>query len=135
LILYFTDQRIIVGHLSKSGAGAVAPTFMFGSIGAALGGLFGRRKSLHGRSKSEYPSPGQILASHEANFSVSFDEIVTVDLTQGSYKNRIAILSKNDKFDLASSSRFELIRSLFENAVKDRVKIHDANSIADFLDR
>src|SRR5713101_3478202 len=80
LRFYFTDRRIIVGHLSKVSAGSVAPTFMFGSIGAALGSLFSRNKRVPAKSKSDSPSPGRILASHRDNFSISFDEIISVDL-------------------------------------------------------
>ena len=122
LRLYFTDRRIIVGHLGKMGAGSVAPTFMFGSIGSALGGLFGR-KGASKNKRSGNPSPGKILASHPDNFSIIFDEIISVQLTHESDKNSIAILSKNDKFDFASRSRFELVRSLFENALKDKVRV------------
>lgn len=124
LRLYFTDRRIIVGHLGKVGAGSVAPTFLLGLIGSALGGLFGKRKAVSGKSNSEYPSPARILASHRDNFSIFFEEIISVDLTRGPYKNSISILSKNDKFDLTSPSRIELLRSLFESVLKDKVRVH-----------
>lgn len=124
LRLYFTSQRIIVGHLSKVGAGSVAPTFLLGSIGSALGDLFGRRKGPRALRRSEFPSPGKILASHPDNFSISYGEIISVDITHGSEKNSIAILSNNDKFDFTSRSRFELVRSLFENSLREKVKVH-----------
>ena len=124
LRLYFTDRRIIVGHLDKVGAGSVAPTFILGSIGGALGGLFGRRRGVREKTRDGHPSPGKILASHPDNFSVSFDEIVRVELTKGESRNSIAILSKNDKFDFVSRSRFELVRSLLEDALRDRVTVH-----------
>ena len=128
LKLYFTDRRIIVGHLNKVGAGSVAPTFMFGSLGAALGGLFGRNKRVSGTSKSDSPSPGRILASHHDNFSISFDEIINVDLSRGPYKHSILLLSKSDKLDLTSQSRFDLLHSLFEKALGDKVRVHETNS-------
>ena len=124
LKLYFTDRRIIVGHLSKVGAGSVAPTFMFGSIGAALGSLFTRNKRVRGMSKSDSPSPGRILASHQDNFSISFDEIINVDLERGPYRNSISLVSNNDKLDLTSESRFDLLHSLFEKALGDKVRVH-----------
>ena len=124
LRLYFTNQRIIVGHLSKVGAGSVAPTFLFGSIGSALGDVFGRRKDPRAKARSDYPTPGRILASHPDNFSISFGEIIGVDIIHGSEKTSIAILSTNDKFDFTSRSRFELVRSLFENALGEKVKVH-----------
>jgi len=125
--LYFTDRRIIVGHLGKVGAGSVAPTFLLGSIGSALGGLFGRGKRPQSGSKSEFPSPGRILNSHRDNFSIAFEEIISVDITRGPYKNTISILTKNDKFDLTSPSRIEVLKSLFENAVTNKVRMHETN--------
>jgi hypothetical protein len=123
LRLYFTDRRIIVGHLGKVGAGSVAPTFFLGSIGSALGGLFGRKGSCP-KTKSGYPSPGRILASYSDNFSILFDEIVSVDLTRESYKNNIAILSRNDKFDFTCQSRFDQVVSLFEKGLRDKLRVH-----------
>jgi hypothetical protein len=127
LRLYFTDRRIIASHLGKVGAGSVAPTFVLGSIGNALGGLFGRGKETRARSKSQYPSPDRILANHRSNFSIFFEEIVSADLTLGAYKNTIAILSKNDKFDFACTARFEQLRLLFQNALGDKVRLHRQN--------
>src|SRR5260370_2696884 len=124
LRLYFTDRRILVGHLDKVGAGSVAPTFLLGSIGSALGSLFRRQKGPRPKTKSDYLSPRRILASHRDNFAIVFDEIVSVELTHGVEMNSISILSKSDKLDFASRTRFETIRSLFENALREKVKVH-----------
>ena len=121
LRLYFTDRRIIASHLTKVGAGSVAPTFMFGSIGNALGGLLGRKKGA-ARSTSQYPGPDAILAGHRSNFSIAFEEIVSVNLTRGAYKNSITLLSKDDKYEFTSPARFDRIRLLFENALPGRVQ-------------
>ncbi len=122
LRLYFTNRRIIASHLTKVGAGSVAPTFMFGSIGNALGGLLGRKKG-RAKSTSQYPGPDRILAAHKSNFFIALDEIVSVNLTRGTYKNSIALLSKNDKYEFTSPARFDKIRLLFENALPDRVQV------------
>jgi hypothetical protein len=122
LRLYFTDRRIIASHLTKVGAGSVAPTFMFGSIGNALGGLLGRKKG-GARSTSQYPGPDSILAGHRSNFSIALDEIVSVNLARGAYKNSITLLSKDDKYEFTSPARFDKIRLLFENALPDRVQV------------
>lgn len=127
LRLYLTDRRIIASHLSKVGAGSVAPTFVLGSIGNALGSLLGRSRDGRAKSKAQYPSPGRILAMHSSNFSILFDEIVSVDLTLGAYKNTIAILSQNDKYDFTSTTRFEQIRLLFQNALREKVRLHRQN--------
>ena len=124
LTLYFTDRRIIVGHLSKVSGSSVAPTFLLGSIGGALSGLFGRKKGSKKGKSGGYPSPIRVLDSHRDNFSISFGEVVSVDLTHGPEKNSIAILSSNDKFDFTTRSRFEHVRSLFQGSLGDKVKVH-----------
>jgi hypothetical protein len=123
LNLFFTEQRIIASHRSKVGAGAVAPTFIFGSIGNAIGGLFGRKKGNKGFG-SEHPSLARILGADKSNFSIFFTDIVSVDLTKGTYKNRISLLSKNDKYEFSSASSFERVRRLFEDTLGGKVRLH-----------
>lgn len=124
LSLFFTDQRIIASHQSKIGAGSIAPTFMLGCLGNALGSLFGRRKSPSRRSKSEYPSAEKILANDKSNFSIFFEEIVSVNLMRGTYKNTITLLSKTYKYDFSSTARFDHVRRLFQDALGDKVQLH-----------
>lgn len=124
LSLFFTDQRIIASHQSKVGAGSIAPTFMFGSLGNALGSLFGRRKRPSRGSKSEYPNPAKILANDKSNFSITFEEVVSVDLIRGTYRNRITLLSKTDKYEFSSTARFDHVRRLFQDALGDKVRLH-----------
>ncbi len=124
LTLYFTDRRILVGHLSKVGAGSVTPTFLFGSIGSTLGSLFGRRKKVRAEAKSQYPSPGRVLGSHPDNFSILFDEVISVDLAHESKGNSISILSRNEKLDFSCRSRFDVVRTLFEKALGEKVRVH-----------
>ncbi len=128
LRLYFTDRRIIASHLIKVGAGSVAPTFMFGSIGNALGSLLGRNK---GRAKKTAQGlvPEEIIAMHKSNFSIFLDEIVSVDLTRGTYRNSIAILSKDDKYEFTSAVRFDKIRLLFENSLGGKVQLHNQSDV------
>lgn len=124
LTLFFTDRRIIVSRGSKAGAGAVPATFLFGDIGSAVGGLFGRKKT-RGPAKSRYASPAKILASDKNNFSIPFDEVVSVDLTRTPTINNIVILSRDDKYDLTCRSRYELIRSLLETSLGAKLRLHE----------
>ena len=123
LTLFFTDRRIIVGRRGKSGAGAVPATFILGSLGNVLGGLFrgGRRGS--SKSQAQYPSPGAALAAHRDNFSIPFSEVVSVALTQTLSTNDITILSKNDKYHFSSPTRFSEIQQLFTAGLKDKMTV------------
>jgi hypothetical protein len=123
LTLFFTDQRIIVSRRGKVGAGSVPATFIFGSFGSFLSGLFGGgKKSL--KEKARYPLPSRILASDKDNFSIVFDEVVRADLTQTPSTCSILILSRDDKFNFTCRSRFNLIRSLFETALGAKLTVH-----------
>ena len=136
LSLFFTDQRIIASHRSKIGAGGVAPTFMFGSLGNTLGSLFSRKKGSPARSKSEGSSPMRILAADKSNFSIFFEEIVSVDLIRGTYKNSITLLSKTDKYDFSSTTRFDHVRRLFQDALGGKVRLHsESETLFDLRDK
>jgi hypothetical protein len=126
LTLFFTDRRIIFSRGGKVGAGSVPATFIFGSAGSALGGLFGGGK--HGLSKqSQYPSPARILASDKDNFAISFDEVVSVDLIRTPTINNIIILSRDDKFDLTCRSKYEVVRSLLEASLGAKLRLQRRN--------
>jgi hypothetical protein len=126
LTLYFTDRRIIVSHRGKVGAGSVPTTaFMFGPLGSAVSGLFGRGKNKAGPSKSEsrYPSPGRILASDKDNFYILFEEVVGVELTKTETTNRIVIHAKDDKYNFTSRTRFDQIISLLEKPLGAKLTV------------
>jgi hypothetical protein len=124
LTLFFTDNRIIVSRRGKVGAGSVPTTFMFGSLGSLLSGLFGRGTKKSKGEKSRYPRPDRILGSDKDNFSIVFNEVVSADLTRTPLTCNITILSRDDKFDFTCRSRFELVRSLFQTALGSKLKIH-----------
>ena len=124
LTLFFTDRRIVVSRRGKVGAGSIPITFIFGSFGSALSGLFGggTRKAL--KKKARYPLPSRILASDKDNFSIVFDEVVRADLTRTPSTCNILILSRDDKFDFTCRSRFDHIRSLLETALGSKLTVH-----------
>jgi len=124
LTLYFTDRRIIVSRRGKAGAGSVPATFIFGSLGSALGGLFSGSKRGPSKQESRYPSPAKILSSDKNNFFIPFDEVVNVDLTRTSMNSNILILSRDDKFDFTSRSSYDRVRALFENSLGAKLRIH-----------
>ena len=124
LTLFFTDRRIIVSRRGKAGASSVPATFMFGSIGSALGGLFGRGKHAPSEQGSLYPSPARILSSHRDNFFIPFENIVHVDLTKTSVNSSIMILSRDDKFDFTCRSKYDLIRTLLESSLGAKLTLH-----------
>jgi hypothetical protein len=123
LTLFFTDRRIIVGRRGKAGAGSVPATFMLGSLGGALSGLFRGGARGSSRARARYPSPSALLASNQDNFSISFDEVVNVVLTKTLSTNNITILSRNDKFDFSCGTRFNEIRRLFGTSLEDKLTV------------
>jgi len=124
LTLFFTDRRIIVSRRGKVGAGSVPATFMFGSLGSFLSGLFGGGTKRSSKEIAGYPLPAGILASDKDNFSIFFDEVVSAELTRTPLTSSIVILSRDDKFDFTCRSRFDLVRSLFESALGSKLTVH-----------
>lgn len=122
LTLFFTDRRMIVSHGGKVGAGSIPATFMFGSVGGALSSIFGRKRGPR-KPKSQYPSPSRILSSDKDNFSIFFDEVVTVELKQTLTTNTIAIHTRTDKFDFTCRSRFDLVLANFEKNLGPKLVI------------
>lgn len=128
LTLFFTGKRIIVSHRAKIGAGSVPTTFIFGSLGTALGGLFGRRKKKEpAKPESGYPSPGRILRADKDNFSILYEEIVGVELSKTETTNSIVIHSRDDRYNFTCRTRFEQILATFEKHLGPKLTVTQQN--------
>jgi hypothetical protein len=122
LRMVFTSSRIVLAHEGKRGVAAHSGAVFLGFLSAGLEGLFsGRRRSIY-RKKSTDANLPEILASDRDNFSISYDEIVSVDLRQLEFTNQILILTRDDKFEFTTGSKFETVVGLFQG-VGDRLTV------------
>ena len=103
IVLFVTDGRIIVAHLGKRGAGALATSALFGRLS---GGLEDAVKSgVESRAKRELPTltPHKILSANKDNFQLKFEEIVSFRVVETPFRNEITLLTVDDKFDFRTN--------------------------------
>lgn len=127
LRLFFTSKRIIFAHIGKRGLGAVATTSLFGGMSGAFENLFKSGKESQKKRRLELLSPGEILAADKDNFSISYDEIVHVDVTQTAGLTGITILTADDKFELSTSLGFEKTVGLFGGNLGRKLSVKRLN--------
>ncbi len=85
LSLSLTSSRIVVAHVGKRGAGAVATISFFGRLSEALEDLFKRGRESVRQRRTEALSPEGILAAGKDNFSIGYDEIRSCPLDMSLY--------------------------------------------------
>ncbi len=124
LKLYVTNTRIIVVHIGKRGVGGMATASTLGGIGAALEDIFKGRKESISRRHREQLSPSQLLSLDKANFPLSFDDVVRIELDRSFRGTWITVLTKDDKFQFSAATAPETLLSLFRRAVGDKVQAH-----------
>ena len=98
LQLVVTNRRIIVAHKAKKGRGGLASILILGSRGGDFADP-DKPKSPLGRAKGfEHVDPEKVLTSNKDNFSISFSELISVQLDAGRESTSIAIVTGDDKF-------------------------------------
>ena len=112
LSLFLTSTRIVVAHVGKRGAGAVATLSFFGRLSEALEDLFKRGGESVRQRRTNTLSPEGILAADKDNFSVGYDEIVAVDVIEGFRTTGITIVTRDDKLHFSTRRDFESVVSL-----------------------
>ncbi len=121
LSLYMTSKRIIVVHVGKRGAGAAATSSLLGRIGGGLEDLVkGGRESVHRRGAA-MNTPESILASDKDNFSIGFDEVVSVYVIQGFRSTGIILVTRDDKMQFSCRESFDSVVGLFSRTLPSKL--------------
>lgn len=107
LNLYVTERRIIIAHIGKRGAGAVAGTTLLGRLSSAFEDLLKTGKESRGKRKLESSHPSDILRADKDNFAISYEDIVQVDVNQDPRLVVITIISKDLKLEFMTRNSFE----------------------------
>lgn len=123
LRLVFTTRRILVDRVGKRGSGAVIGISLLGRIGEAVEDLFKSGRESVTMKKVERMTPEQVLHSHKDNFAINYNEVVSVALEQTLTQNKITVLTRTDKFEFISPSRFALITETFKTKLDDKITI------------
>jgi len=121
LNLYFTNRRIIVAHIGKRGAGAVAGTTFFGRLSGGFEDLFKSGKESLDRRRLESSSPLDILSADKDNFPILYEEVVRVEVDETPRIVRFTILSKDEKLDFLTLMGFESVLRLLSERLRDKL--------------
>src|SRR5207249_10669253 len=81
LRLFFTQKRIIPAHIGKRGVGSPALASFFGRLSGSLEDLFKSGKESVAKRGLKGASLDQILALDKDNFSINYDDVVTVEVS------------------------------------------------------
>lgn len=124
LDLVFTTNRIIVARVGKRGAGSVASLPLWAALSGGIEGLFKRRKESAKEKAAAGLSPARILAADKDNFPISYEEIVSVQLSKTETgRTEMIILTRNDKYSFSSGMTFDKVSDLFRDRVGSRLLI------------
>jgi hypothetical protein len=111
--LFMTDSRILVAHVGKRGAGAAVSINLLGKLSGALEELFKSHKESVGKRRMKSAGVKEILAADKDNFSIRFDEVVNVSITQGASLTGLMILTGSDKFEFSTRLPVDRVVELF----------------------
>jgi len=121
LRLLVTSNRLVVDHVGKRGAGAVAGSSILGRLSGAFEDLFRSGSESARRRGIEKKTPEEVLRAHRDNFEITNREVVNITVIQTSTLNRITILTGDEKYEFSTRTRFANIVELFEKTLRDRL--------------
>ena len=111
--LFVTDSRILVAHIGKRGTGAGVSVNLLGKLTGALEDLFRSGKESVGKRRMKSAGVKEILGADRDNFSVRFDEVINITITQGDRLTGLRILTGSDKFEFSTRLPFATVEELF----------------------
>ena len=124
LRLLVTNTRLVVDHMGKRGAGAVAGSGILGKLSAGFEDLFRSGGESAKRRGVEKKTPDEVLRAHRDNFAISYGEVINVSVVQTSALNQITILTGEGKYEFSTRTRFDNIVALFEETLANKLTTH-----------
>ena len=121
--LFVTDSRILVAHVGKRGAGAAVSVNLLGRLSGALEDLFKSGKESAGKRRMKSAGVKEILAADKDNFSIKFEEIVNVTLTQGARLTGLTILTQSDKFEFSTPLPIVIVTKMFTPSLGPKLSL------------
>ncbi len=121
--LFVTDSRILVAHVGKRGAGAAVSVNLLGRLSGALEDLLKSGKESAGTRRMKSAGVKEILAADKDNFSIKFEEIVNVTLTQGARLTGLTILTQSDKFEFSTPLPIVIVTKMFTPSLGPKLSL------------
>jgi hypothetical protein len=122
LRLFATTNGMIVAHVGKRGVGALATTSFFGRLSGAVEDLFKSGREFKGNKELGNLVPEAILAADKDNFFISYNEVVSVEVTGSSGLTRVTVLTREDKFKFSTVSSGEKVVRLLRGPLGGKLK-------------
>ena len=123
LILFVTDARIIVAHLGKRGAGALATSALLGRMSGGFEDVVKSGTESRGRRALQTLSPEKILAANKDNFQLRFGEIISVRLVETPLAGEMTVLTRHDKFVFQTDHAFDSIVGLLQTPLGSKLTV------------
>jgi hypothetical protein len=123
LKLFFTPRRILVAHIGKRGVGSSAMGAFFGWLSAAVEDIFRSGRESVSKRRLGTSSPRDILASDKDNFSINYEDIVSVDIDFTNPAASFTLLTKNDKFRFVAMTRRDALIDLLRRFLNDKLRL------------
>jgi hypothetical protein len=123
LTLYFTTTRIIVAHLGKRGVGSPAMGNFFGWISGAVEDVFRGGKETVTKRGLKLATPEGILAANKDNFSIKYEEVVSVDVNLGEPLPKFTILTIDEKLVFTTRARRQVLVDLLRKVLDLKVTV------------
>jgi len=121
LRLLITNTRLVVDHMGKRGAGAVAGSSILGKLSGTFEDLFRSGGESAKRRGIEKKTPDEVLRAHRDNFAIGNGEVISIRLAQTSTLNQITIITGDAKYEFSTRTRFDSLVQLFEKTLPDRL--------------
>jgi len=122
LRLFLTDKRILVAHVGKRGTAAVATASLFGRLSSVIEDLFKRGKESMTK-RTDQMRPADILATDKDNFSIGYDEVVSVRLVEAPYLTLITMVTTQDKLEFSTSLSLDNVLEAFEELLTGKLDV------------
>src|SRR5437867_6458557 len=103
LILFVTETRLIVAHVGKRGAGALATSALFGRLGGGFEDVLKSGGESRTKQALEHLTPERILAANKDNFQMRYAEIVNVRAVEMTFTREVTVLTRDEKFDFRTN--------------------------------
>jgi hypothetical protein len=123
LRLFFTQTRIILAHIGKRGVGSPAMGSFFGGLSGALEDLFRSGRESVSKRGLKTLTPGEILAADKDNFSINYQDVVSVDVDLAAPLAHFTILTKDDKYHFIATGPGDVLLDLLRKVMGEKVKL------------
>ncbi len=123
LNLYVTRSGLVVAHVGKRGAGAMAGMSFFGKLSGAVEDLLkGGKEAIEKRERNK-SNPREILRANKDNFLLTSNDIVKVELDTFRSPVRLVLVTQSEKFQLSTPMAAKPLESLLRQTLNDKVSL------------